>query len=148
MGVHNHIVLNKVNTIYALTTDPTLIGFLLQDQYIFIHDAILEVLTCGDTQITATNFRLQMDKLSREDPTHKCTVYQHQFNVLDQVTPCPTEVNCSTALNNPNKNRGDKYLPGALQLLHFVSQFIGRIMLLLVLSMSRVIHSFTFLFFS
>ena len=102
---------------------------LLQDQYIFIHDAILEVVTCGDTQITATNFRLQMDKLSHEDPTHKCTVYQHQFKVLDQVTPSPTEVNCSTALNNPNKNRGDKYLPGALQLLHFVSQLVGRIIL-------------------
>ena len=127
------ILLNKVNTISRYTIyNPTWIG-LLQDQYIFIHDAILEVVTCGDTQITATNFRLQMDKLSREDPTHKCTVYQHQFNVLDQVTPSPTEVNCSTALNNPNKNRGNKYLPGALQLLHIVSQLVGRHCLFLCL---------------
>ena len=78
----------------------------------FIHDAILEVLTCGDTQITSTNLCLEMNKLSREDPTHKCTGYQHQFNILDHVTPSPTEVNCSIALKNPNKNRGDKYLPG------------------------------------
>ena len=53
-----------------------------------------------------------MDKLRREDPAHKCTGYQHQFNILDHVTPSPTEVNCSIALKNPLKNRGDKYLPG------------------------------------
>ena len=79
----------------------------------FIHDAILEVLTCGDTQITTTNLRLEIDKLSHEDPTHKCSGYQYQFNVLDQVSASPNEVNCSIALKNPGKNRGDKYLPGA-----------------------------------
>ena len=69
----------------------------------FIHDAILEVLTCGDTQITATNLRLEIDKLSREDPSHKCTGYQHQFNILEQVTPSPTDS------ENPDENMGGKY---------------------------------------
>ena len=78
----------------------------------FIHDAILEFLTCGDTQISSTNFRMAINKLNAEDPTHQCTGYQHQFNVLDQVSPSPTEINCSTALKYPDKNRGDKYLPG------------------------------------
>lgn len=86
----------------------------IQEQYMFIHDAILEFLTCGDTQIAAANLRMEMNKLTYEDPTHKCTGYQHQFNVLGQVSPSPTEVNCSVALRNPKKNRGDKYLPGVL----------------------------------
>ena len=53
-----------------------------------------------------------INRLRKEDPTHQCTGYQHQFNVLDQVSPSPTEVNYSTALKHPDKNRGDKYLPG------------------------------------
>ena len=28
------------------------------------------------------------------------------------MSPSPTEVYCSTALKHPDKNRGDKYLPG------------------------------------
>ena len=85
--------------------------FIMQNQYIFAHDAILEFLTCGDTQITPENFYAAISELNEEDPTHQCTGYQHQFNVLDQVSPSPTEVNCSTALKHPDKNRGDKYLP-------------------------------------
>ena len=37
-----------------------------QDQYIFIHDAVLESVTCGDTQIDAGNLRTSLDKLLRE----------------------------------------------------------------------------------
>ena len=52
-------------------------------------------------------------KLNEEDPNYQlCTGYQHQFNVLEQVSPNPIEVNCFTALKHPDKNRGDKYLPG------------------------------------
>ena len=35
----------------------------LQEQYIFIHDAILESVTCGDTQIVAGSMRMAMCKL-------------------------------------------------------------------------------------
>ena len=38
-----------------------------QDQYIFIHDAILESVTCGDTQIDAGNLRTSLDKLLQND---------------------------------------------------------------------------------
>ena len=37
-----------------------------QDQYIFIHDAILESVTCGDTQIDAGNLRTSMSKLLKK----------------------------------------------------------------------------------
>ena len=101
----------------------------LQDQYMFIHDAILEFLTCGDTQISSKNLHEVIDRLRKEDPTHQCTGYQHQFNVLDQVSPSPTEINCSTALQHPDKNRGDKYLPGKKNCMHVTSNLCEKIIL-------------------
>ena len=44
----------------------------VQDQYIFIHDAILESVTCGDTQIEASNLRVAMRKLN--EVPHNSTV--------------------------------------------------------------------------
>ena len=38
-----------------------------QDQYIFIHDAILESVTCGDTQIESGNLRARLNKLQRRN---------------------------------------------------------------------------------
>ena len=35
----------------------------LQEQYIFIHDAILESVTCGDTQIVASDLQDALEKL-------------------------------------------------------------------------------------
>ena len=35
----------------------------LQEQYIFIHDAVLESVTCGETQIAAGNLRHALAKL-------------------------------------------------------------------------------------
>ncbi|CAI8019241.1 Receptor-type tyrosine-protein phosphatase alpha [Geodia barretti] len=37
------------------------------DQYIFIHDAILESVTCGDTEIKAADLRRKLVKLKRKD---------------------------------------------------------------------------------
>ena len=53
--------------------------YMLQEQYIFIHDAILEAITCGDTQIVAGNLGRRMDKLSRRDPDTHLTGYDTQF---------------------------------------------------------------------
>ena len=53
----------------------------LQEQYIFIHDAILESVTCGDTEISSANLRLIMKKMSRVNPETKATPLQTQFKV-------------------------------------------------------------------
>ena len=39
----------------------------MQDQFTFIHDAILESVTCGDTQISATNLRMNVAKMKKYD---------------------------------------------------------------------------------
>ena len=46
----------------------------------FIHDAILEVVTCGDTQIDSGNLRVKLNKLQRKDQSGK-TELELQFTV-------------------------------------------------------------------
>ena len=61
-------------------------GFTYQDQYVFIHDAILEAVTCGDTQIESGNLRTQLNKLQRKDQLGK-TGLELQFAVsINSVT--------------------------------------------------------------
>ena len=45
----------------------------------FIHDAILETVTCGDTQIEASNLRMAMRKL--QEALLGDTSYTQQFTV-------------------------------------------------------------------
>ncbi|XP_064386406.1 uncharacterized protein LOC135334956 isoform X2 [Halichondria panicea] len=82
-----------------------------RDQYVFIHDAILESVTCGDTQICAADLRRQIQKMSLVAPGKTTSEFQYQFQILEQVSPNPNEVNCSSALRHKNLNRGIQYLP-------------------------------------
>ena len=50
-----------------------------QEQYIFIHDAILEAMTCGDTQINASDLRRSIQKLGQRDPETRLTGFESQF---------------------------------------------------------------------
>ena len=56
---------------------------MLQDQYIFIHDAILESVTCGDTQIEAGNLRRRLTQLQNKDESGR-TGFELQFSVSTQ----------------------------------------------------------------
>lgn len=82
-----------------------------EDQYLFVHDAILEALMCGDTQIPATNLAERLHKLSEWNPTYEQTSFEHQFSVLQQLSAKYTDRNCNSALQNADKNRIPKNLP-------------------------------------
>ena len=56
-----------------------------QDQYIFINDAILESITCGDTQIITANVRITVNKMTNTDPSTGQNGFQHQFQVYEFV---------------------------------------------------------------
>ena len=53
--------------------------YTMQKQYIFIHDAILEAIACGDTQINASDLRRAIKKLSCRDPATHLTVFENQL---------------------------------------------------------------------
>ena len=47
----------------------------------FIHDAILESITCGNTQVSAADLQRIVIKLKQRDPRIKLTGYEQQFKV-------------------------------------------------------------------
>ena len=53
-----------------------------QEQYVFIHDAVLESVVCGNTQIPADDFRTTLEALKRiSAPDSEETGLQAQYNV-------------------------------------------------------------------
>ena len=53
----------------------------IQDQYMFIHDAILESITCGNTQISTANLQIRVNKLKQRDGDTNLSGYEQQFKV-------------------------------------------------------------------
>ena len=54
-----------------------------QNQYIFIHDAVLEALMCGDTQIPVTDLRQAIERLKQKDEQNDGkTGLNKQFEVI------------------------------------------------------------------
>jgi protein tyrosine phosphatase len=73
------------------------------DQYVFIHDAVLESVICGETEIPSDKFQ----SITMKDGDK----FKSQFHLLSQVTPDPNDVDCTTAKGNSRENRSNKYLP-------------------------------------
>ena len=86
--------------------------YVLQEQYIFVHEAVLEIITCGDTEITSNTFASQLVELKQPvDPQTGETRLQTQFAILSKVTPSPDDVIKEMAESHSDKNRSDEYLP-------------------------------------
>ena len=83
----------------------------LQDQYIFLHDAILEIVACRDTSIDSEQFKQGCPNLQQVDFVTKKTPLETQYITLAQVTPDPSNISSKTALMHPEKNRSTSYLP-------------------------------------
>eukprot|EP00731_Ephydatia_muelleri_P019106 Em0011g1146a len=81
------------------------------DQYIFLHDAILESVMCGNTQIQVSNIHISLNTFETKDPTSNKTGLESQFEVLEQVSPDPKSVRRDVALEEAGKNRSMDYLP-------------------------------------
>ena len=77
----------------------------------FLHDAVLETIMCGDTEIPANKYELELQKLKGVDPVTGCSGLKSQFDLLFQVTPDPDDVFCDSARAHPEKNRTTSYLP-------------------------------------
>ena len=58
----------------------------MQEQYIFIHDAILEAVICGDTQMSAYDLRKSIRKLTQRNPQTHFTGFERQFKVCGILT--------------------------------------------------------------
>lgn len=52
-----------------------------QAQYVFIHDALEELITCGDTAISSSNLRIKMGKMHKIIPEKAISGFSDQFKV-------------------------------------------------------------------
>ena len=56
---------------------------LWQDQYAFIHDAVLEALICGDTRIPASDLRQAVERLTQtNEESGGKTGFEQEFQVI------------------------------------------------------------------
>jgi len=55
--------------------------YTVQAQYVFIHDALEELITCGDTSFNVQNMRVKVNRMSKVNPETGITGYQKQFQV-------------------------------------------------------------------
>ncbi|XP_033931430.1 receptor-type tyrosine-protein phosphatase kappa isoform X6 [Pseudochaenichthys georgianus] len=84
-----------------------------EEQYIFIHDAILEACLCGETAIPVCEFKAAFYELIRIDSQTNSSHLKDEFQTLNSVTPQPQPEDCSIALlpRNQEKNRFMDGLP-------------------------------------
>uniref|UniRef100_A0A3Q3KC41 protein-tyrosine-phosphatase n=1 Tax=Monopterus albus TaxID=43700 RepID=A0A3Q3KC41_MONAL len=84
-----------------------------EEQYVFIHDAILEACLCGDTTIPASQLRSIYYDMNRLDPQTNSSPIKEEFRTLNMVTPTLRVEDCSIALlpRNHEKNRCMDVLP-------------------------------------
>ncbi|KAG8451399.1 hypothetical protein GDO86_003564 [Hymenochirus boettgeri] len=84
-----------------------------QEQYVFIHDAILEACLCGDTAILACDFRQTYKEMLQIDTQSNSTHLRDEFQTLNSVTAQLGVEECSIALlpHNRDKNRSMDVLP-------------------------------------
>ncbi|XP_075757469.1 receptor-type tyrosine-protein phosphatase T isoform X7 [Pelodiscus sinensis] len=84
-----------------------------EEQYIFVHDAILEACLCGNTAIPVCEFRSIYYNISRLDPQTNSSQIKDEFQTLNIVTPHVRPEDCSIGLlpRNHDKNRCMDVLP-------------------------------------
>ncbi|XP_077315233.1 receptor-type tyrosine-protein phosphatase T isoform X10 [Lithobates pipiens] len=84
-----------------------------EEQYVFVHDAILEACLCGNTAIPVCEFRSVYYNISRLDPQTNCSQIKDEFQTLNIVTPRARPEDCSIGLlpRNHDKNRALDVLP-------------------------------------
>ena len=61
----------------------------VQTQYVFIHNALDELITCGETEIAAANMRITIGRLGRTLPSREITGFQQQYEVVSMLVYKP-----------------------------------------------------------
>ncbi|XP_072425982.1 receptor-type tyrosine-protein phosphatase mu-like isoform X4 [Chiloscyllium punctatum] len=84
-----------------------------EEQYVFIHDAILEACLCGDTAIPASQLRSAYYEMNKLEPQTNSSQIKEEYRTLNMVTPNLRVEDCSIALlpRNHEKNRCMDVLP-------------------------------------
>lgn len=89
-------------------------NFLVQteDQYVFVHDALLELLRVGDTCVAATQLGVYWSKLVTSDRVNSTgNSLDQQYQLVRGCQPAEHATSAALAEYNRSKNRSDQFLP-------------------------------------
>lgn len=79
VDIYGHVTCMRSQRNYMVQTE---------DQYIFIHEALLEAATCGNTEVPARNLFAHIQKLTQVPPGESVTAMELEFKVGD-TAPAP-----------------------------------------------------------
>lgn len=102
VDIYGHVTCLRAQRNYMVQTE---------DQYVFIHDAILEAVVCGDTEVPASNLHAHIQKLMRIDPIENITGMELEFKKLANMKADPTRFVSASLPCNKHKNRLVHILP-------------------------------------
>lgn len=72
VDIYGHVTCMRSQRNYMVQTE---------DQYIFIHEALLEAATCGNTEVPARNLFAHIQKLTQVPPGESVTAMELEFKV-------------------------------------------------------------------
>ena len=73
---YNNIILHDIMCACCIVND-----IILQAQYVFVHDALCEVIQCGDTEILASRLSSTVENMAQNISGQTITGFQEQFQV-------------------------------------------------------------------
>lgn len=96
VDVYGHVTCMRAQRNYMVQTE---------DQYIFIHEALLEAAACGNTEVPARNLYAHIQKLTQTPPGESVSAMELEFKVCASpvvlLRACGVNV-CRAALNVGN----------------------------------------------
>ncbi|RUS75353.1 hypothetical protein EGW08_016875 [Elysia chlorotica] len=102
VDIYGHVTCLRAQRNYMVQTE---------DQYIFIHDALLEAVQCGNTEVPARNLAAHIQKLTAPEPGQAITGMELEFKRLANVKASPNRFVSANLAVNKFKNRLVNILP-------------------------------------
>jgi netrin-G3 ligand len=102
LDVYGHVTCLRAQRNYMVQTE---------DQYIFIHDALLEAVLSGNTEVPARNLHQHIQNLMQTDPGDNVTPMELEFKNLANVKAEPSRFVSANLQVNKFKNRLVNILP-------------------------------------
>ncbi|XP_059619067.1 tyrosine-protein phosphatase Lar isoform X2 [Phlebotomus argentipes] len=102
IDIYGHVTCLRAQRNYMVQTE---------DQYIFIHDAILEAIICGTTEVAARNLHNHIQKLMQTEPGENITGMEVEFKKLSNIKADSTRFVTANLQCNKHKNRLVHILP-------------------------------------
>ncbi|XP_065084231.1 tyrosine-protein phosphatase Lar isoform X2 [Ochlerotatus camptorhynchus] len=102
IDIYGHVTCLRAQRNYMVQTE---------DQYIFIHDALLEAVICGSTEVPARSLHNHIQKLMQTEPGENITGMEMEFKKLSNVKADSSRFVTANLPCNKHKNRLVHILP-------------------------------------